>query len=145
MQNKDTFSSYHPMVNFVFFALVLGCTMFFMHPISLCISLLNAFGYGIYLKGWKMVRFSLLYLLPMMVMAAVLNPAFNHEGVTIIEYLPNIGLPLSPVPTDVNITATMVITAITAITIDTIFNTNPTLLFFSGPFIASFFAIVVIS
>lgn len=94
MQNKDTFSSYHPMVNFVFFALVLGCTMFFMHPISLCISLLNAFGYGIYLKGWKMVRFSLLYLLPMMVMAAVLNPAFNHEGVTILTYLPS-GNPLT--------------------------------------------------
>ena len=94
MQNKDTFSSYHPMVNFVFFALVLGCTMFFMHPISLCISLLSALGYGIYLKGWKMVRFSLLYLLPMMVMAAVLNPAFNHEGVTILTYLPS-GNPLT--------------------------------------------------
>lgn len=94
MQNRDTFSSYHPMVNFLFFALVLGCTMFFMHPISLCISLVSAFGYGVDLKGWKTVRFSLLYLLPMMVMTAVLNPAFNHEGVTILTYLPS-GNPLT--------------------------------------------------
>ena len=94
MQNKDTFSSYHPMVNFVFFALVLGCTMFFMHPVSLCISFGSAFCYALYLKGWKAVRFFLLYLLPMMVMAAVLNPAFNHEGVTILTYLPS-GNPLT--------------------------------------------------
>ena len=87
MQNKDTFSSYHPLVNFVFFAMVLGCTMFFMHPLSLCISFGSAFCYALYLKGWKAVRFFLLYLLPMMVMAAVLNPAFNHEGVTILTYL----------------------------------------------------------
>ena len=94
MQNRDTFSSYHPMVNFVFFALVLGCTMFFMHPVSLCISMVSAFGYSLYLKGWKTVRFSLLYLLPMMVMTAVLNPTFNHEGVTILTYLPS-GNPLT--------------------------------------------------
>lgn len=94
MQNKDTFSSYHPMVNFVFFALVLGCTMVFMHPVSLCISFGSAFCYALYLKGWKAVRFFLLYLLPMMVMAAVLNPAFNHEGVTILTYLPS-GNPLT--------------------------------------------------
>lgn len=94
MQYRDTFSSYHPMVNFLFFALVLGYTMFFMHPVSLCISLVSAFGYDIYLRGWKTVRFSLLFLLPMMVMTAVLNPAFNHEGVTILTYLPS-GNPLT--------------------------------------------------
>ena len=94
MQNRDTFSSYHPLVNFLFFAMVLGCTMFFMHPVSLCISFGSAFYYALYLKGRKSVRFFLLYLLPMMVMAAVLNPAFNHEGVTILTYLPS-GNPLT--------------------------------------------------
>lgn len=94
MQNRDAFSSYHPLVNFLYFALVLGCTMFFMHPVSLCISLAGALSYGIYLKGWKMVRFTLFYLLPMMLMAAILNPAFNHAGVTILTYLPS-GNPLT--------------------------------------------------
>lgn len=92
MQNKDTFSGYHPLVNFLFFALVLGATMVFMHPVSLCISLAGALGYSIYLKGWK--RGSLPVLLPMMLMAAILNPAFNHEGMTILTYLPS-GNPLT--------------------------------------------------
>lgn len=92
MQHRDAFSGYHPLVNFLFFALVLGGTMVFMHPVSLCISLAGALGYSIYLKGWK--RGSLLYLLPMLLMAAILNPAFNHEGVTILTYLPS-GNPLT--------------------------------------------------
>ena len=36
----------------------------------------------------------LIYLLPMMLMAALINPAFNHEGITIITYLPT-GNPLT--------------------------------------------------
>lgn len=94
MQNRDAFSSYHPLVNLLFFVLVLGCTMFFMHPVSLCISLIGAFFYNMSLKGWKTVRSSLSYLLPMLLMAAVLNPAFNHEGVTLLTYLPS-GNPLT--------------------------------------------------
>jgi energy-coupling factor transport system permease protein len=68
--------------------------MFFMHPVSLIISLTGALTYAIYLSGKKAVRFSLLYMLPMMVMAAVVNPAFNHEGMTILTYLPS-GNPLT--------------------------------------------------
>lgn len=94
MQNRDAFSSYHPLVNLLFFVMVMGCTMFFMHPMSLCISFGSALVYSIYLKGWQALKTFLLYLLPMMVMAAVLNPAFNHEGVTILTYLPS-GNPLT--------------------------------------------------
>lgn len=92
--NKDTFSGYHPIVNFIYFALVLGFSMFFMHPVSLCISLVSSLTYAIYLNGRKAVRFSLLYMLPMMLMAAVINPAFNHRGATILAYLPS-GNPLT--------------------------------------------------
>ena len=92
--NRDTFSSYHPIINFIYFALVLICTMFFMHPVSLLISLASALVYAVYLNGRKAVKFSLMYLLPMMLMAAVINPAFNHEGMTILTYLPS-GNPLT--------------------------------------------------
>lgn len=68
--------------------------MFFMHPVSLLISLACALTYAIYLNGKKAVRFSLMYILPMMLMAAVINPAFNHEGMTILTYLPT-GNPLT--------------------------------------------------
>lgn len=94
MENRDAFSSYHPLINFLYFALVLVFTMFFMHPVSLVISLVSAFSYAVYLNGHKAVRFSLTALLPMMLMAAVINPVFNHEGMTILTYLPS-GNPLT--------------------------------------------------
>ena len=89
MVNRDNFSGYHPLVNFFFFALVLVFSMCFMHPACLVITLGSATAYNIYLKGRKGLRFSLRFLLPMMAMAAILNPAFNHEGVTILGYTPN--------------------------------------------------------
>ncbi len=94
MESRDTFSSYHPAVNFLYFALVLVFTMFFMHPVSLVISLASSLTYAMDLNGRKAVRSSLLYLLPMMLMAALINPAFNHEGMTILTYLPS-GNPLT--------------------------------------------------
>ena len=63
--------------------------MFLLHPVSLLISLGCALCCAIYLNGRKAVRFSLRLLLPMMLLAAVLNPAFNHEGATILTYLPS--------------------------------------------------------
>ncbi len=84
---KDTFSTYHPAVNFLYFTLVLLFSMFFMHPICLGISLLCAFCYSIYLNGKKALRFNLKYMLPMLIVTALLNPAFNHEGGTILTYL----------------------------------------------------------
>ena len=68
--------------------------MFLMHPVSLAISLASALVYAVYLNGRRAVRFSLLYMLPMMVVAALVNPAFNHEGATILTYLPS-GNPLT--------------------------------------------------
>lgn len=92
--SRDTFSSYHPIINFLYFALVLVCTMFFMHPASLLVSLSCALTYAIYLNGAKAVRFSLRFILPMVLMVVVINPAFNHEGMTILTYLPS-GNPLT--------------------------------------------------
>ena len=94
MRNRDAFSSYHPIINFLYFVLVLVFTMFFMHPISLAISLLSALAYSVCLNGTKAVRFSLTAILPMMLIAAVVNPIFNHEGATILTYLPS-GNPLT--------------------------------------------------
>lgn len=68
--------------------------MFFLHPVCLIVSLIGAAAYSIYLNGKKALRFQLVFLLPMMLMAAVVNPAFNHEGATILTYLPT-GNPLT--------------------------------------------------
>ena len=94
MANKDTFSSYHPLVNFLYFGFVLAFAMTITHPACLALSMLCAFVYSVYLKGRKAVRFALLYMLPMMLITALLNPAFNHQGATILTYLPD-GNPLT--------------------------------------------------
>ena len=65
-----------------------------MHPVYLLISLTGALAYDIYLKGRKAVRFAVMGLLPMAVLAALVNPTFNHEGATILTYLPS-GNPLT--------------------------------------------------
>jgi energy-coupling factor transport system permease protein len=61
--------------------------MIFLHPVCLFISLASALSYSIYLSKSRAVRFSLRYMLPLLLITAILNPVFNHEGVTIIAYL----------------------------------------------------------
>lgn len=91
---KDAFSSYHPLVNFSYFAFVFAFSMIFMHPVCLGISLVCAFIYSISLKGRRAVRFNFVFLLPMLAVTAIINPAFNHEGATILTYL-HTGNPLT--------------------------------------------------
>lgn len=90
----NEFKTYHPIVNFVYFVFVIGFSMFFLHPICLVISFVCGFVYSVLLKGEKALRTNFMYMLPMVIIAAIINPAFNHEGVTIITYLPS-GNPLT--------------------------------------------------
>ncbi len=87
------FKTYHPIVNFTYFVFVIGFSMFFMHPICLCISLICGFTCLVMLKGKKGIK-SLAYILPVLITAAIMNPAFNHAGVTVLGYLPS-GNPLT--------------------------------------------------
>lgn len=88
------FKTYHPIVNFIYFLFVIGFSMFFMHPVCLCISFVCSFIYSLLLNGKKALKTNILYMLPVMLAAALVNPVFNHEGVTILRYLPD-GNPLT--------------------------------------------------
>ena len=90
----NEFKNYHPIVNFTYFVFVIGFSMFFMHPVCLGISLMCGFLYSCILKGKGAIKINLLYMLPMALLMALINPAFNHEGITIIRYLPS-GNPLT--------------------------------------------------
>ncbi len=94
MANKDAFSACHPLVNFLFFALVLAFSMFFFHPLFVAVSLCCSVAYLLWLRGGRGVRFTLLYMLPLMLLTAVINPLFNHRGVTILAYFSD-GNPLT--------------------------------------------------
>lgn len=86
---KDSFSTFHPFVNFLYFVVILLFSMVFMHPIFQVIALISAVVYSIMLKGKRAIRFNLLYMVPFLLFMAVMNPVFNHQGVTILFYLNN--------------------------------------------------------
>jgi energy-coupling factor transport system permease protein len=83
------FKTYHPIVNFTYFLTVIGFSMVFMHPVCLAISLAASLCYSIMLGGKKAIKFNLIYMLPLLVITSIMNPLFNHEGVTILCYLPS--------------------------------------------------------
>ncbi|MCQ2751884.1 MAG: energy-coupling factor transporter transmembrane protein EcfT [Coriobacteriales bacterium] len=59
-----------------------------MHPIIITISLVCSIAYHIYLKGLKGLKFSILYMLPILILVILVNSLFTHEGETEICVLP---------------------------------------------------------
>ena len=88
-KRENAFGRYHPAVNMLYFLLVMVYSVLYLHPVCLAISLVCAFIYSVRLNGGRALRFNLLCLLPMLVVCALMNPMFNHEGATILFYLPN--------------------------------------------------------
>ena len=91
---QDRFAKYHPLVNFLYFSLVIGFSVVLTHPLTQGISLTCALLYAVQTEGAKAVWFCLKWCLPMMLLTAFINPAFSHEGVTILLYFPT-GNPLT--------------------------------------------------
>lgn len=75
-------------MNLAFFAAVLLFSMFNMHPVCLGISLVCSLSNALYLSGRKAAMLSLKFLLPAALFIVIINPVLNHQGVTIIKYLP---------------------------------------------------------
>ncbi len=91
---RDSFSDYHPFINLLYFSLVTGFSLVLNHPLAQVISLCCAVTYAVSINGKKSVLFLLKYCLPMVIITAFVNPAFNHEGKTMLLYFPN-GNPLT--------------------------------------------------
>lgn len=81
------FAGYHPAVNFIFFVLAIGLTMFSMDPVFLAVTLLASWAWSILLSGKKAVKFNLLMTLPVMFFMALINTLFTHNGATVLFYL----------------------------------------------------------
>ncbi len=91
---RDSFSDYHPFINLLYFSLVIGFSLVLTHPLAQVISLCCAVIYAVSINSQKSVLFLLKYCLPMVIITAFVNPAFNHEGKTILLYFSN-GNPLT--------------------------------------------------
>lgn len=87
LEMSKAFYKYHPFINFYYFTFVIVCSMFFTHPAFILISLILSFVYSIYLLGKKSIKFNIIGLFPLLIFMAMLNPMFNHAGVTILWYL----------------------------------------------------------
>ena len=77
----------HPLLNFVYFAVIIGVTMFSNHPAILLSSFITAWFYSVLLKGKKAMRFNFMVLLPMILITVLLNALNVHNGVTVLFYL----------------------------------------------------------
>lgn len=84
----NEFKNFHPIINFIYFMSVIGMGMFLMHPVYILAGIVCSFAYSTILNGKKAVKFNLFILLPAIITAAVFNGMFNHEGATILTYLP---------------------------------------------------------
>ena len=91
---RDSFEGYHPFVNLLYFSLVIGFSLALTHPVAQGISLAAAITYALAIEGRKKLGFLLKFCLPMMLLTAFINPAFSHEGVTVLLYFGN-GNPLT--------------------------------------------------
>ncbi len=87
------FEKYHPAVSFTYFIFVICFSVVFMHPLMLAISFFGGLLYAIMTGSRKLF----LYLLPLMLVTALINPVFSHEGMTILCYLPSNPLTLESV------------------------------------------------
>ncbi len=90
----NEFKSYHPIVNFTYFVFIIGFSCVFLNPICLALSLICGFSYSVMLKGRGGWKANLIYTLMSLLVMAVINPLFNHEGVTVLAYFPG-GNPLT--------------------------------------------------
>lgn len=78
----------HPAVSLLYFTAVIVFAMLLMNPVCLTLSLLCSAATAVVLNGRKTVLFALKVILPLALLAIVINPFVNHRGVTVLGYLP---------------------------------------------------------
>nr|WP_233548150.1 energy-coupling factor transporter transmembrane component T [Rummeliibacillus sp. POC4] len=82
------FANYHPIVLFSYFILVVGMTMFYMHPIYLMISLIFSILLSLQVNRTSFLS-GLKWMVPFFLVAAIVNPLISHDGELIILYVDN--------------------------------------------------------
>ncbi len=92
--NSDGLFFLHPWVTAVYFAFAFAFSMAFRHPMYQAASFCGALIYALLVQGKRSVAFTFKYALPVILITALINPVFNHAGVTVISYLPT-GNPLT--------------------------------------------------
>lgn len=83
---RSVFSTYHPIINFGFFAAVIGTGIFLQHPVFITIAVIASLTYALMLGGKGTLKFALCFVLPMIIVFAIVNPLMNPRGSTVLFY-----------------------------------------------------------
>ena len=78
------FECYHPAINLIYFASVIGGSICFDHPVFLAISYLSAFCYCVKRNGIRGLCFNLL-LVPLIVIFGFYYAGYTHFGITVMR------------------------------------------------------------
>lgn len=76
----------HPFVLCLFFATVIGLTMFSMHPVLLVLSLIGAICVNLTIDRSRFFQ-ALKWFLPFCIIAALINPLITHDGEKVLLYV----------------------------------------------------------
>lgn len=85
---RSGFARLHPLVDLTFFVLVLAFAMFISHPAVQLAGLVCAALFALRCTGRGFGR-RMAMLLPLMLLAAVVNPLVSHQGVTVLFRFPS--------------------------------------------------------
>lgn len=80
------FGQLHPAVLAVYFICAAGFSMTLKDPFCLTLTLVCSFANAVSLKGWAKAARGLIYMVPVILVTALLNPLFNHGGMTTVMY-----------------------------------------------------------
>jgi len=84
----DTFSKYHPAVNFLFFLGAIGCGVLIQHPAYLTAGIVTGAVYYLILNGKKGIKM-LLGMVPLFLFLTAINPLFNTYGSRVLFCIGN--------------------------------------------------------
>lgn len=80
------FETHHPIVLITFFVIVIGMSMFLMHPVFLCITLFASISLNLALRREKLFKDWKLYV-PLFFLMAIINPIISHNGKLVLFYV----------------------------------------------------------
>lgn len=83
----SAFGGYHPWVNLTYYCLVIGVTVFSLSPWFLLAAFGLAWVYSLLLRGTEVIRMNLLFTFWIIVVMAMINVLFTHNGETVLFYL----------------------------------------------------------
>ena len=81
------FSAYHPLVNILYFTLVIGITMFSLSPYFLAVTTIFSWGYAFLLKGTEGLKVNALMSISVLVVMVFINMFFVNNGETVLFYI----------------------------------------------------------